>query len=512
MAARRDELDALLSDLRTLSAPRLEARLRALTSFTPDPRIAAAAVALLNDFPFRSREQLGAAAVATGLALLHGVNARSLVATVKVESERTGAWRAAVVPALVKALGTPTKAAPPAALDGFTEGPATKVAERASALIDCTRDARIGDAAAALLHRAPIKATVEHPYFTIAALLLSVHGEPKHRAIVQRFVAQVPALGWLEQTLPTDDAVAPHEAPGAESEASLLRFIAEDPSDDARVAVFTDWLLEHSDPRGEFNALQRGSPESRRIAQLQKKHEKQWLRSLARGALRGTAVFRNGVLREVHISAWKPADLPLSDEPVLATLQSLELDGGSNLPLADVLRSPMLKSLRSLTAKTTLLTTAPATMLNALTSLGVLHERDVSLEVLASCPNVKRLMLREGNWADVKLVTPHLSRLTHLEVETHEPAKWFAVAKQIAELDVWPAWARSSAEGKRRARFHFERGQLTKVDAQTTPDATALELWLFEPLESLHPAQRHGATLDAELPAAATQRFTSLCG
>ena len=58
------------------------------------------------------------------------------------------------------------------------------------------------------------------------------------------------------------------------------------PDDDAPRAVLADALLEREDPRGELIALQLrpelGEAETKRVAALLRKHEKQWLGELHR--------------------------------------------------------------------------------------------------------------------------------------------------------------------------------------------------------------------------------------
>lgn len=518
MAARRDEwlsraeakrpedVAELLASLRDTSVPKLEQRLLALTHFPATSAIGEAAAAFLNDFPLKQAENLTLAAVAVGLVVLHG--AKTLRRDVPVP-ERLAPWRAQVVDALLKTLARPSKTTPgdlDARLAVLGDGPGTQITRKAAELIDVARDARIAQAAATLLERPPVKFDAANAYFTVAALLLVVHGGRAQRKTVTALGSKLVQLTWLERALADDDAPASVKKVSGEHEDDFLELIAEDPRDASRIAVFTDWLLERGDPRGDFNVQQRAGKSG---ASLQKKHEKQWLRSLARGARRGSTVFRDGVPREVFLYLQRAADVPLADDPVLATLESLEVV--ASLPVEPLLTSPRLKSLTTLVATPEHLALAPAALRDRLTTLGIRGEARRALEVLALAPNATTLRLVE-NWRTPLARDAVPPRLTHLDVQTSAPAAWFPLAARVARLDVRPAYWRESEDGRRRVQFHFENGRLARIACDDVPDALALDVFLFAPLASLAPEHRRGVVSHVTFTPSQKKRFLELCG
>lgn len=498
MAARKDswlaELErgfspALLDTLFETSVPGLEARLSALLRVPPNADIARAAVTFFERFPVRFREQLSCAAVAAGVAIVHRAKLSAKVRPPKAPNEHVPTWHLHVTTALRKVLGSPPKAptgkgdagpligtrraelqaawleraatrhpdALPALLARFAEGPATDVVERAVAWLDFARDARIADTAAAFLRRPTVRISAEQSIFTVLALVLVAHGDRSHRKAAEALSSAIPSLTWLERALPDLEPATRGVAPRASStpldEDGFLRFVAEKPGDDGRVAAFVDWLLERGDPRGEFFALQRAgreltAKEQARVGALQKKHEKRWLRSLARGVVKGSAVFRGGLLREIELGVWKGGDLPLDDEPSLPLLESLTVTGSTNLPeletvLADARR---FASLRSLTAPAWILENASPSLLKQLVSVGVfeprLGEQGPRLSVLARAPMpaLKELRLRGQWWEQVAEVEalPQFSQLERLRVDTTKPELWLPLTKKLARVELAP--------------------------------------------------------------------------
>jgi uncharacterized protein (TIGR02996 family) len=574
MAARRDdwllraakknveELPGLLAALGDTSLPGLEARLLALTTFPPAPAIGKAATSFFAKFPVRFREQLGTACAAVGVAWLHRERAPRFPKLQKLEAPnaQVNAWYEVVPRALGAALEkrrppgkepAPLRPLPegprdafqaawleraasrapgqlPALLERFAEGPATHVAERAICLLSFAPDPRIGDAAAAFLARPSVRVSAEVPLFAVLALVLCVHGHRGLRTAVEQFTGQLPSLCWLEAALPDAapapvPAARPKSAPS--SEADFLRFIAEAPQDDARRALFTDWLLEKGLPRGEFMALQRaGRPltpkESKRVAALQKKHERAWLGSLATGHRQGTARHVDGVLREIELSLWRGAQLPADDEPRLATLERLELEGGTNLPLGRVFASPQWRSLRSLTAPLWVLEEVPAALLAPLRELGLIEpplsdpRKPFEFFHRRALAQLEAVRLVGQWWRDVEAFerVPQRRQLRRLEVETTTPARWFPLAASLERLDVLPGSSRHSEDGQRGFRFHFVRGQPLRISAPRAPHAHAVQESLLEPLQELRKSARRGATLElpAPLSPAHQQAFESL--
>lgn len=480
MAARKDDWSP--DDLRALlntSVPKLEARMLTLCREPKSAAIAAAAVEFFKLFPIRFREQLGSAAAAVGVAFLHRAKSAAFtkLPAPKAPNDFVPLWHERVCQALTAALGPrakpatagavvltplPTKGADLQAewlhravraradelevlLEHFTDGPATHIAERGVALLRYPVDSRIADAATAFLSRAPVAPGASTPAFTIAALLFCVHGNRSHRSAVEKLSAQVPSLIWAERGLP-DVAATPRvekKANGSPTnERDFLRFIAEAPQDDARVATFMDWLLERNDPRGTFISLQRAGKDSK---SLLKKHEKAWLGSMAKGAVKGSAVFRGGFVREVALQCWQGSHLPLEDEPLLAFLEVLDVRGGSNLPIPEWLTAAKWPALRSLTTSPRVLERVPDSLLTQLDTLGVegrpVRSASEQLAVLSRpIPNVKTLLLR-GDWREGADEVAKVKSIRRVAVETHEPKRWEGL-RASCEVEIFSAYGK----------------------------------------------------------------------
>ena len=487
MAARRDEwTPAELGSLLDTSAPKLEARLLALTREPKRAPIAKAAVMFFTEFPLRFREQPGAGAAGVGVAWLHGAKGAAFkeLEAPKAPNDVVPLWHQRACAALSAALGPRAKPKPSGAPDTtslpqkaaelhaewlrraeraradelepllttFALGPATHIAERGVALLRYPVDARIADSAATFLARPPVKPGAETVAFTLAALMLCVHGNRSHRAAAEALSHAVPSLIWVERALPDGDAPKtaskkPRSTPTSEQD--FLRLIAEAPGDDARVATFTDWLLERSDPRGTFLSLQRaGKPTPK---SLLARHEKAWLGSLARGAVKGSVVWRGGFPRELTLRCWRGADVPLADEPLLALLEALDVHGGTNLPIAEWLSSARWPSLKRLVTAPWIWARLPDALLTRLDTLGVEGNFvKPAAELLAvlrrPLPNVKTLLLR-GDWREGAELVAQAKTLERVIVETHQPELWESLRGKLA-LDVRPAHASSVTSTK----------------------------------------------------------------
>ncbi|MBL8913404.1 MAG: hypothetical protein JNM17_22085 [Archangium sp.] len=486
MATRKDEWTAeQLDSLLDTSAPKLEARMFQLWSEPKSARIAEAAVNFFVEFPLRFREQLGTAAAATGVAWLHGAKASAFakMKPPKAPNDVVPLWHQRVTAALHAALGPrakpklsggadtsalPSKAAELQAewlkraarvrsdeldvlLAAFPNGPTTQIAERGVALLRYPVDARIADAAAAFVLRPPVNPGPETAAFTIAGLLLCVHGNRSHRKAAEHLTKGVDALVWVERALP--DVAAPVAAKKSassapKSEQEFLRFIADAPKDDARVATFTDWLLEKNDPRGTFLSLQRAGKDVPKT--LLKKHEKAWLGSLAPGAVKDTALFRGGFVREITLRCWRGSQVPTENEPLLALLESLDVHGGTNLPIPEWLANVNWKSLRALTTAPWIWARVPDALLAQLDTLGIegnfVRPPEELLAVLKRpLPKVKTLVLR-ADWREGATEVAKLKSLERVVVETHEPTRWEPLRAQLT-LEVLPAHGKMKPNG-----------------------------------------------------------------
>jgi len=112
-------------------------------------------------------------------------------------------------------------------------------------------------------------------------------------------------------------------------ETALLHQLAERPEDRALRLVFSDWLLEQGDPRGEVIALcERGDlslTERRKVARLTTQHQERWLGPLRALADLHRTRFVDGFLRElvctVLSSTRASSPLELRGEELVGALQ-----------------------------------------------------------------------------------------------------------------------------------------------------------------------------------------------
>lgn len=548
MATRRAELKELNPDFVKHcldgNAGQIEARMLALTRHAPHPLAVDCALALFKKFPLRFREQLGAGVAGVGVAWKHGAKASAFqkLKTPKAPNKDVPVWHEAATRALFLALSHREKPPKPGArsktpplpraatrdvlqtawlekakshspedlaelLPRFAEGPGTHLTARALELLAFPTDARIADAAAAFIARPSVRVVPEVPVFTVLALVLAVHGDASHRAAVEALVQKIDTLAWLEAALPTKSTPRPavvekSSTASPKDERSFLEFIGERPTDEARIALFQDWLIERGDPRGEFMALQRAGTaltpkDTRRLAALQKKYEKTWLGSFAPAMEKGSARFVAGLPRGVSVIAWKPSDVPLHDDPVLPLLEHFSLEGGTNLPLAKVFDAPW-RSLTSLHAADFIWLAMNEALLPRLTSVGIIEsgaDLEDRVQILSSpkLNAVRHLTLDGFAHLKVERVQAILKSrpLESLTVRTMEPAMWAALAGQVPLLRVAPERLQYS---NIRLTFEFAKGKPMHV---SVPDATddRFEWEVVGNLKSFPPALRKGATL-----------------
>lgn len=138
-------------------------------------------------------------------------------------------------------------------------------------------------------------------------------------------------------------------------EATLLQQLAERPDDRALRLVFSDWLQEQGDERGEVIALwARGNlslTERRRVARLTATHAGRWLGPLAPLSDLHRTRFVGGFVEELVCAHGRPpgAFAALTGEPRLATVRALTVPP-SEAPakLGGFLSSPVLRWLQRL--------------------------------------------------------------------------------------------------------------------------------------------------------------------
>ena len=495
VATRQPEFaEGLVAMLEDTSLPKLEARFLMLSTWPTTPEFGAAAASFFQRFPIRFREQLGTGVAALGVFLTHGGRAEALekLETVVAPNALVPAWRDTVVQAVLSLLRRKQKpgagstvpatlpAGPRAALQEawlalaktrapdalplllsrLTDGPATDVTQRLVSLIDFATDARIADAAVALIDRPIVRFDASTALFPVLALVLLAHADISHRQAAITLAEALPSFAWLERLFPTTAppprSTKTSSSVGPSSEHDFLTWLAEAPADLTRRQAFADWLLERGLPRGEFMALQLAdrelTPKERtRVGALQKKHEKEWLRGFAKSLIKGSAVFTKGVLSSIELSTWgAEGNVPSAEEPQLATLERLGTSGGRSEPLQQLLQSRWLRSLRELTVQAVMLPAVPPVVLEQLDALGVHTQWNPpeftvaaaakTLESL-SLPRLRRVSLfgdLRGEQAPVVSSTSWARRLHTLVVESLSAEVWFSSCRELGltELEV----------------------------------------------------------------------------
>jgi uncharacterized protein (TIGR02996 family) len=483
-------LAELLATLEDTSLPQLEHRFLALALWPSTPAIGEAAAAFFRRFPVRFREQLGAGCAALGALVVHGAPpgfakklekldapndvvppwrdlvARSaatfLEAKRKAPTFESGAAgpalpkgpRAALQQAWLERAALRREAELAELLGCLTDGPATDVTERVSALIGWPRSAAIADAAAQLVERPIVRFNPATALFPVLALALAAHGDASHGAAAKRLGSEVTSLAWLELVMSKEPGTRPKAkaspasgAPG--SELDFLRWLAEAPEELTRRHAFADWLLEQGNPRGEFMALQLAALERpldekqrRRVAALQNKHQREWLKPFWKCLLKGSQRFEGGVLRAVALNAWSPqAGAPAGDEPQLATLTFLDLNGAPE-QLTPIARSPLLQQVRHLRVPAPMVKTLEPSLTRRLESFGVHllwggEERGVASAVPAmdglELPAAKTIVLMgqvRNDAVPLLRAAKWPGRVEVLEIESFDPAPFWAFARE----------------------------------------------------------------------------------
>jgi uncharacterized protein (TIGR02996 family) len=153
---------------------------------------------------------------------------------------------------------------------------------------------------------------------------------------------------------PPDVFVA--QRPALDVDALIADCVAH-PDDDAPREVLADALLEREDPRGEFIQLQlrdaRGEldeTERKRMAQIQRKHEKAWLGDLTR--VTKLRVFRRGFVDEAELLQGAAADPAtwkrVAADPIVGTIRTLDKGSASEELYSSFVFSPAMRLLRDI--------------------------------------------------------------------------------------------------------------------------------------------------------------------
>jgi uncharacterized protein (TIGR02996 family) len=138
-------------------------------------------------------------------------------------------------------------------------------------------------------------------------------------------------------------------------EAELLDAIYERPEDDAPRWVYTDYLLERGDPRGDFLVLQLLrrrrplTPDEARAERMLQQHADRWVPAeLARKTLRHSWRFERGFLARCQLRpSEQPIGSPQHGHPAWRTVHTLSAPG-SGFGANRVLYAPALAELRHL--------------------------------------------------------------------------------------------------------------------------------------------------------------------
>jgi uncharacterized protein (TIGR02996 family) len=472
-AERQDKsaLAGMFDALLDASRPAVARRLAALTKWPRNADVGKRASKLLASSPFNEYELAGAT-VALGVVLVHG---GAIPKDAKPhEAKAVAEWRETALEAARRfakrddakptksstetfdALpATPAKlreawharaksrspAAVPSLLDAFDIGPSTDIADRALAFLEFPRDARIADAAVRQAQYPRVKHRVENPLFVALGLAICAHGDRTHAPAIAKLVDKISSLAWLAKLLPDREPLAvaaPVKSDRLDDEASFLRWIAEDPDDLERRSVFADWLLQKSDPRGEFIALQLAArdreltpKEQKRIETLESKHAKVWLRSLE-GAI-SQYKFQHGCLWYARISFYKV--VPRADNPILGTVRHLVLYGGAGDDALALLASPSLAAVRILDAQTKLVTALNARAREQLRELVVIVEPDdIDLLRDVALPAIERIVVNQQTIHRIEpaavFAIPLLATVRDLAITpTIHPGRWLDAAR-----------------------------------------------------------------------------------
>jgi len=131
--------------------------------------------------------------------------------------------------------------------------------------------------------------------------------------------------------------------------ADLLALVLERPDDVAALAVYTDWLLEQGDPRGDLIQLQqlpkRRAKDDKRIKALLKAHRVEWLGPIEAVLDHKSCVFERGFLAAGVATFKTKKQRKLLSDPGWRTVRALETAD------AQVLLSPNMVSLRQIGVK-----------------------------------------------------------------------------------------------------------------------------------------------------------------
>lgn len=229
-------------------------------------------------------------------------------------------------------------------------------------------------------------------------------------------------------------------------EATLLEELAERPDDRALRLVFSDWLLEQGDERGEVIALcERGNlslTERRRVARITTAHGAAWLGPLAAVADLHRSRFVAGFIDELVCAPGRGARLfaTLLGEPRLATVRSLVFPATqASAKLAGFLSSPVLRRLQHLELGSSdwqeLATLPPGPLSPPRVSVGSWGVYRKELEPLARVPLFTKA--RGLGLATTEFINPLVvEELHHAVLQQHRALETFEALTLVARYGV----------------------------------------------------------------------------
>ncbi len=271
---------------------------------------------------------------------------------------------------------------------------------------------------------------------------------PMEEAVVKALKAvKVKPLSKLD-----DELITALEAPFAATSAgekqkgksgeALLAAVYANPSDLSARAVYGDWLLEHSDPRGELISLQSNAPTPKsetRIRSLIKKHWKTWLGPLCDWFSKPpefTLGFPSTASLDEPNHKQRDAFRALMERPEWRTIETItSWPYWIDVTPAEALRHPNFASVRSLYVMDKflpeLLTASPP-----LTELRLQRQAEGAERLMTTMPTLKSLQLFANELPRFEKLLPRLERLHLLGVDDDEPVASWAMLERSPLVEV----------------------------------------------------------------------------
>lgn len=370
--------------------------------------------------------------------------------------------------------------------------------QRLTLLRRCEPDPRIASALIEVLSEAPFGTWESDATFGPLVTALIAQGDVRSAAALEELLRSPRSprdvvRAWLAAALPgaivalkqlpsvpapawrawVPAAPAPHAI-----EAKLLAQVVSAPEDERVRRVYSDWLLEQGNPRGEFIALQLGptsAASTRRARALLAKHRAEWLGELDRVLVK--TVFRRGFLAEATLgrnASTTPAVWErMPTDPRLSTIERLFKGKSSDALYGSFVLSPTMRGLREVDVPSARIleqligepTPLPFTHLRftgKLLSAGWLRR----LSQAPSLSQVSGLTIAKSVGLDLESSTgletwgaALSSRIRRLVVETSHPEEVLALKKRLPSIETLIART-SDGECELRGEVCTLRGSL----------------------------------------------------